>query len=252
MRLPLVIALLASAPLAAQPPPAAAAPDTSAAGLRVERARLALARADLDAASGWRRLRPSADVFVSVSTRGLAFPSISARGYDPAFAAIARWPGDTWGVTVSWSLDQLLDRRPLERARAAVAIALARVDLVHARRARLAADERERDLARRQREADRRAREAASARQSALDRRQLDIEATFLDRRLDAQRELTRLAEMKYAQGETDYEALARQRLALLAAEHAVAAHAARRLATEPEGRTAPAERPALPAPSPD
>ena len=204
------------------------AADTSTAALRIEHARLDLARTELRSASGLSRLRPQFDVFLSVSTRGLAFPSISGQGYDPTYAAIARWPGDTWGVTASWSLEQLLDRRPRQRAQTAVALAEARVDLHHARKARQEAQAHARALARADREADEQAREADRQRRAELAATQLRLEATYLARRLEAQRELLRLAEMKYEQGSLDYEALARQRLAVLAAEHAQATNAAR------------------------
>ncbi|OZC01382.1 hypothetical protein [Rubricoccus marinus] len=202
--------------------------DTSDAGLRVERARLDLAQSELRAVTGWRRWRPAADFFVSMSTRGLAFPSISSQGYDPAYAAIARWPGDTWGVTLSWSIDQVLDRRPVDRARNAVAVAEARIDAYQARREQQQARDRERVLARAQREADRQERQAQAQRRADLVAAQLRIEAGFLARHLSAQRELLRLAEMKYEQSEIDYEALARSRLAVLSAEHACATVAAR------------------------
>ena len=204
------------------------AADTSTAALRIEQARLDLARLELRSASGFSRLRPQLDFFLSVSTRGLAFPSISSQGYDPAYAAIARWPGDTWGVTASWSLEQLLDRRPVQRARNAVAVAEARIDLHHARRERQEAQARERLIARAEREADEREREAEQRRRAELAAVQLRIEADYLARRVEAQRELLRLAEMKYEQGDLDYEGLARGRLALLSAEHAQATNAAR------------------------
>jgi len=205
-------------------------PDTSeaaaTAALHVERARLRLARQELGQLAWFRRLRPRLDLFVSVSARGVAFPSISSQGYDPTYAAIARWPGDTWGVTASWSLDQLLDRRPLHRARAAVAVAEARVELHHARRTEREAAEHERLFARSQREDEAR-------RRADLTAQVLRTEASFLVRRLDAQRELLRLAELKYDQGEADYEAVARQRLAVLSAEHACATNTARLTALE-------------------
>ena len=201
---------------------------TAEASLRVEHARLALARHELRAATHWSRLRPQIDLYVSVSTRGLAFPSISTQGYDPAYAAIARWPGDSWGVTASWTLDQLLDKRTAHRARAAVAVAEARIDLHHARQnAR-----RERDAARAtadaRREADRQRREADAQRRAEAARSLLAADADFLQKRLDAQRELLRLAEFTYEQGESDYPALARARLAVLDAERALALNAAR------------------------
>ena len=232
--LPLALALLAS-PLAwgqtldgLAPTPAdalAALTDTTEAtaeaALRVEHARLALARHELRATTHWSRLRPQVDFYLSVSTRGLAFPSISSQGYDPAYAAIARWPGDSWGLTVSWTLDQLIDRRPAHRARAAVAVAEARIRLHHARQE-----------ARRERDA---ARALAQAQRDREDRRRAEAAATllrseagFLARRLDAERELLRLAEMTYEQGETDFAHLARRRLAVLSAEHAHAQNAAR------------------------
>lgn len=204
------------------------AADTSTAALRIEEARLGLARQELRSVSGLARLRPQLDLFLSVSTRGLAFPSISSQGYDPAYAAIARWPGDTWGLTASWSLEQLLDRRPVQRARAAVILAEARIDLHHARRERQGAQARERAIARAEREAEERERDAEARRRADLAAIQLRIEADYLARRVEAQRELTRLAEMKYEQGDLDYEGLARQRLALLSAEHAQATNAAR------------------------
>ena len=251
MRLAVLLFALASAPAAQVVPDADGAvqfgddplsalqiaADTSEAAsrasLRIERARLALARDERRAVVGWRRWRPQLDLFLSVSTRGLAFPSISSQGFDPAYAAIARWPGDTWGVTVSWSIDQVLDRRPVARADAAVALAEARISLHHARREQREAVARERALARAEREAERRRR--AQAVSDALAAR-LRVEAGFLARRLDAQRELLRLAEMEYEQGETDYAALARQRLAVLAAEHAHASNAARLTALDAAG----------------
>ena len=202
--------------------------DTSDAGLRVERARLRLAQSELRAVTGWRRWRPAADFFVSMSTRGLAFPSISSQGYDPQYAAIARWPGDTWGVTLSWSIDQVLDRRPVDRALNAVEVAHARIDLYQARREQREAQQRERVIARAEREAEERERDEQQRRRADLAAQQLRIEADFLARRVEAQRELTRLAQMKYDQGDLDYEGLARQRLALLSAEHAQATNAAR------------------------
>jgi hypothetical protein len=232
--LPLALALVASPlsrgqtldGLAASPADALAAltdttEATAEAALRVEHARLALARSELRQATHWSRLRPQVDLYLSVSTRGLAFPSISSQGYDPAYAAIARWPGDSWGLTVSWTLDQLIDRRPAHRARAAVAVAEARVDLHHARLEARRDRDAARALAQAQRDReDRRRTEAAAA--------LLRSEAGFLARRLDAERELLRLAEMTYEQGETDFAHLARRRLAVLSAEHAHAQNAAR------------------------
>jgi hypothetical protein len=232
--LPLALALVASPlsrgqtldGLAASPADALAAltdttEATAEAALRVEHARLALARSELRQATHWSRLRPQVDLYLSVSTRGLAFPSISSQGYDPAYAAIARWPGDSWGLTVSWTLDQLIDRRPAHRARAAVAVAAARVDLHHARQEARRERDAARALAQAQRDReDRRRTEAAAA--------LLRSEAGFLARRLDAERELLRLAEMTYEQGETDFAHLARRRLAVLSAEHAHAQNAAR------------------------
>ena len=83
-------------------------------------------------------------------------------------------------------------------------------------------------IARAEREAELREREAERVRRAELVAAQLRIEADFLARRLEAQRELLRLAEMKYDQGEIEYEALARSRLAVLSAEHACATNAAR------------------------
>lgn len=234
-RLALVTVGLLSAHAAAQPPDVWTSPDpldalsaltdtsdaASQAALRIETARLDLARDEARAVTGWRRLRPQVSAYVSVSTRGLAFPSISSQGYDPVYASIARWPGDSWGLTASWSLDQLLDRRPAQRAQASVQVAQGRIALHHARREQRQAATRERDLADAKREADRQRRaDALTA--------QLRVEADFLSRRLDAQRELLRLAEMTYDQGESDYVSLARQRLAVLSAEHAAASNAAR------------------------
>ena len=194
---------------------------TAEASLRVEQARLTLARHELREATHWTRLRPQIDLYVSVSTRGLAFPSISTQGYDPAYAAIARWPGDSWGLTASWTLDQVLDRRPAHRARAAVAVAEARISLHHARQDARREREATRALAQAERDRERRRRAEAAA---SL----LRSEAGFLARRIDAERELLRLAEMTYEQGETDYAHLARHRLAVLSAEHAHAQNAAR------------------------
>ena len=201
---------------------------TAAASLRVEHARLTLARSELRQAAHWSRLRPQVDLYLSVSTRGLAFPSISTQGYDPVYAAIARWPGDSWGLTVSWTLDQVLDRRPIHRARAAVAVAEARVALHHARRDQREAAARDRAVTEARREADRERRDAERARRAEAARALLSADAAFLARRLDAQRELLRLAEIVYEQGEADYAALARHRLAVLDAERAVALNAAR------------------------
>ncbi|GAB5550155.1 MAG: hypothetical protein SangKO_099150 [Sandaracinaceae bacterium] len=234
--------------------------DTSDAGLRVERARLGLAQSELRAVTGWRRLRPAADFFVSMSTRGLAFPSISSQGYDPQYAAIARWPGDTWGVTLSWSIDQILDRRPVDRARNAVDVAHARIDLYQARREQRQAQQRERVIARAERDAEKRERDEHQRRRADLGAQQLRIEAGYLAQRVEAQQELTRLAQMKYDQGDLDYEGLARQRLALLSAKHAQATNAAR-LATLDAGGgvdvalrdvASPVETTAAPRPSPE
>ena len=59
-------------------------------------------------------------------------------------------------------------------------------------------------------------------RRRAHDRARLTDERAFLARRLDAQRELLRLAETDYELGDGAYAALARQRLAVLEAEHAL------------------------------
>ena len=238
--LALAVALLATPALAQTdawtvPRPADAltsATDTSRAAsdaaLRIETARLTLARSELRAATHWSRLRPQIDLYVSVSTRGLAFPSISTQGYDPAYAAIARWPGDSWGVTASWTLDKLLDRAPAHRARAAVQVAEGRIALHHARQEQREAAARERAIADARREADRQRREADQRRRAQATRALLSADAGFLQERLDAQRELLRLAEMTYEQGEADYAALARARLAVLDAERAVALNTAR------------------------
>lgn len=202
--------------------------DTSSAALRIEHARLALARTELAAAAGWQRWRPMLSTYLSVSSRGIAFPTVGSGGYDPATAALARWPGDTWGLTVSWSPEGFLDRRPVQRARAAVVLAEARVDLVHARRAEQDARQRERDADRRERDRDRAERRAAARRRADHAAALLRTEEGFLGARLDAQRDLLRLAELTYVQGTLGYEALARQRLAVLAAEHALATNAAR------------------------
>jgi hypothetical protein len=222
----------AQTPLAPDADPFAAlalATDTSDAAfdaqLRIEQARLALARSERRAVTGWRHWRPQLDLFLSLSTRGVAFPAVSSQGYDPTYAALARWPGDTWGVTASWSLDQLLDRRPVQRADAAIALAEARISLHHARREQREAAARERVLARAERDAQQRRDEQA---RTDAARALLRVEAGFLARRLDLQRELLRLAVMTYEQGETDYQALTRQRAATLAAEHAVATNTAR------------------------
>ncbi|PAP74223.1 hypothetical protein [Rubrivirga marina] len=243
----LALLLAALAPSALAQSPASDAADalaaladtteaTAEASLRVETARLTLARSELRQATHWSRLRPQVDLYLSVSTRGLAFPSISTQGYDPVYAAIARWPGDSWGLTVSWTLDQLLDRRPLHRARAAVAVAEARVDLHHARAEARRERDRQRAVAQAEREAEEARREAERERRARAARALLAADAPFLEKRLDAQRELLRLAEMTYEQGETDYAALARQRLAVLDAERALALHAARRDALDATG----------------
>jgi hypothetical protein len=244
----LLLALASAAPVSAQtdwtvPDPTDAltalidtSEATSRAALRVERARLTLAQSELRAATHWSRLRPQIDLYVSVSTRGLAFPSISTQGYDPAYAAIARWPGDSWGLTASWTLDQLLDRRPAHRARAAVAVAEARISLHHARREQRRRAAEERAIAEAERDAE-------AARRVDAQRALLAADAPFLRDRLGAQRELLRLAEMTYEQGETDYAHLARQRLAVLDAERALALHGARLAAldagTPPDGLAA-------------
>ena len=226
MRLLLALLTLATAVApAAQTDPAA---DTSTAALRIEAARLDLARRDLGALSLWQRARPSVSVFVSVATRGRLFPAVSAQGYDPAYSQLVAWPGDTWGLTASWSLDRLIDRAPLRRARAAVAQAEARVDLVHARRAATEARHRQALARHAEQHALRDARRAEALRRAERAAAELDIEAGFLARRLDAQRELLSLAQIRYDQGDLAYEALARQRLAVLAAEHAGATNAAR------------------------
>jgi len=113
----------------------------------------------------------------------------------------------------------------------------------------------ERIIARAEREADEREREAEQQRRADLAAVQLRIEADYLARRVEAQQELTRLAEMKYEQGDLDYEGLARQRLALLSAEHAQATNAAR-LATldaggDPDLALASPEAPGDRAPAP-
>ena len=198
--------------------------DTSAAalaaGIAVETARLDLAKSELRAVSWMRRLRPKVDFFGSVSARGYAFPAISSQGYDPAHAAIAKWPGDTWGVTVSWSLDQLLDRQPLHRARADVRIAEARIRVAAARREQQATAQRDRLIAEQKRAGEER-------RRSALVAAQLRIQREYLSRKLDAHTELLRLAEMQYEQGELDFTSLAQARLSVLSAEHAAATNAA-------------------------
>jgi hypothetical protein len=198
--------------------------DTSAAalaaGLAVETARLDLARSELRAVAWHRRWRPKVDFFGSVSARGFAFPAISSQGYDPAYAAIAQWPGDTWGVTISWSLDQLLDRRPLHRARADVRVAQARIELAAARREQQTRAERDRRLAAEKRQAD-------EQRRARLVATQLRIQQEYEARRLTAVRELLALAEMQYEQGEMEYAQLAAARLAVLSAEHAAATTAA-------------------------
>ena len=249
----LLLALLLAA-LAAGPPPARAQPaddasalvaDTSDAALRIEAAHLALARAELATVTSWQRWRPQLGVYVSLSTRGLAFPAVAAQGYDPAYAAVARWPGDAWGLSLSWNADQILDRRPALRARAAADVAALRVELVHARRADGRARQAQQDaraLALAHDRADRRARDV---RRAALAADALRVETGFLTRRLTAQQDLLRLAEMRYAQGALDYEALARQRLATLAAEHALATAASRLAALDALGPDALPDGPA-------
>ena len=263
VRLALALAGLLSTPAVAQQPDAwtvptpldglAALTDTSQAAaraaLQIETARLDLARAEVRQATGWRHLRPRLDLYVSVSTRGLAFPSVSSQGYDPVYAAIARWPGDAWGVTASWSLDQLLDRRPAQRARAAVRVAEGRIALHHARQDQRQAAAQTRTLADARRRAERQRRADAA-------RALLTADTDFLQDRLDAQRELLRLAEMTYEQGETGYAQLARQRLAVLDAARARALHAARLAALDATGEpdlalaaVGPTPRPDAPAP---
>lgn len=202
--------------------------DTSTAALRIEQTTLDLARTELRGLSLLRRARPSVNLFMSLSTRGRLFPAVSSQGYDPGYSQLASWPGDTWGLTASWSLDRVLDRAPVHRARAAVAQSEARIDLVHARRAQADARRLEQIARREEQDERRRDQEARGARRAALAAVELRIEAGFLARRLDAQRELLDLAEMKYRQGDLGYEALARQRLAVLSAEHAHATNAAR------------------------
>jgi hypothetical protein len=199
---------------------------TIAAALAVETARFDLARHELRAARWYHRWRPKVDLFASVSMRGLAFPAISAQGFDPGYAAVARWPGDTWGVTVSWSLDQLLDRRPLHRARAEVRVAQARVELAAARREQQQRARRDRTIADQQRR-------RAEQRRADLAATQLRIQQRFLARKLAAHQELLRLAEMQYEQGEIAYGQLAQARLAVLSAEHAAATNSAQRAALD-------------------
>ena len=240
----LSLALLLTVPAAQGGPAAAQADvpparptdaDTSTAVLRIEQAALDLARQELRGLSALHRLRPSLRVFASLSTRGRVFPAISSQGYDPVYSQIASWPGDSWGVSASWSLDQLLDRAPVQRARAAVRRAEARVELVRARSAQAEVRRLEQLAARRDADRRRADQEARTARRARLAAAELRIESGFLAQRLDAQRELLALAEMRYRQGELGYEALARQRLAVLSAEHAHATNAAR-LATAEAG----------------
>ena len=121
-----IVAAPARAQGASAPPPAgdlseipaleALVADTSGAALRIEEARLRAARVELRQVTGWRALAPELQLFVSVSTRGQLFAPVSYDGYDPLYAALQRWPGDTWGVTLSWNLDQLLDPTPRAQA----------------------------------------------------------------------------------------------------------------------------------------
>ena len=104
----------AQTPLTPEVDPLAAfalATDTSDAAfdaqLRIEQARLRLARSERRAVTGWHRWRPQLDLFLSLSTRGVAFPAVSSQGYDPTYAALARWPEvyqpATGGRTPIWS-----------------------------------------------------------------------------------------------------------------------------------------------------
>ena len=213
---------------AALPARAQPAPDTLTAALRYEDVAVAVARDAARAATSWRRLLPKVRAFASASARGFVFtPADPSGGLDPYAAALARWPGDTWGLTLSWDLDQALDDRTRRAARGAVALAEARRALTRAR-----VVEAEREGVRRAAE-----RAAAEAARAATDRRRRADEAAALDRRAaalvvqrpfaDAERaarhDLTRAAELAHRMGTGAFADLVRARLALLDADRALA-----------------------------
>lgn len=175
----------------------------------LDAARLAEARIEYAQAHSWKRRLPSFNLYASLATRGVAFPAITAEGFDPLYAALQRWPGDTWGLTVTWRLDQLLDRRARARTAASLATAQARLQ---ATRARLDA---ERDEKTRQAQAD--SLYAAFRLKALADnlRRAREEHAILLD--------LLHLVRLRFDDGEAEYEAVQRARLAVLAKEGEIA-----------------------------
>lgn len=171
----------------------------------LEHARVDAARLAYRQARSWKRLLPNVNVHASLSTRGHVFPALSSIGYDPAYAALQQWPGDTWGVSVSWRLDQLMDTRARETAEAAYHTAL------RARDVALARLEAEARAHREQRQAD--SLEAALRLAALADEMRLAQE----ERAILA--DLLRLARLRYEAAEIPYETLQRARLALLAKE---------------------------------
>jgi outer membrane protein TolC len=172
--------------------------------MEVERARLDRARLEAAEAASWRARLPSLSSFASLSTRGHVFAPVRSDGYDPRYAEIARWPGDSWGLTASWSLDRL-DPAPRRRARAALSEAEARFALAEARTEAARLETRHRDRERR------------------LARERLDQEVAFLADRLALERELLRLAEHDFEHGDGSYATLVQRRLATRSAEYALA-----------------------------
>ena len=156
-------------------------------------------------------------------------------GLRPHYAAIARWPGDTWGLT------RLVEPRPAPRppphpprrgrhrasprpASTSTTRAVSSARPPPASGSSLGPSGRPRAPSATSGPAPTPCAPASASRPTS------SPDASTL------QRELLRLAEMKYDQGEIDYEALARQRAALLAAEHAHATNAARLAALDAGG----------------
>ena len=169
----------------------------------LENARVEEARLAYEQARSWKRLLPSVNLHAALSTHGHVFPAVSSQGYDPAYAAVQQWPGDTWGLSVSWRLDQLIDTRARKNAEAAYHTALLQRDVA------LARIEEEQHEAQRQHHAD-----------SLAARLRLDALADELRLALEEQsilQDLLRLARLRYESAEITYEALQRARLALLA-----------------------------------
>lgn len=169
----------------------------------LENARVEQARRAYQQARSWKRLLPSVNLHAALSTRGHVFPAVSAQGYDPAYAALQKWPGDAWGLSISWRLDQVLDTRAKENAEAAYRTARLQRDVAIARLVE------EHQKARQERRADSLA--TALHLQALADEERLALEeqSILVD--------LLRLARMRYESAEITYEALQRARLAVLA-----------------------------------